>query len=84
VIERVDSRGGVDLSMALDENDCLHVAYYSYDDEHLHYATLSEAIRPVEPGPRPFPAAGIALVACAVAGLAALGIIWRRKFGSSR
>jgi hypothetical protein len=81
-LEIVDNDGwaGAETSMVLDENDRPHIAYLRRYDRDLKYATLSEAIKPVEPQPISI----IKIVALAigvVAAVAALGILWRWRMG---
>lgn len=67
---------GATASIIFDENDLPHIAYYDMDKGDLKYATLSEAIGPVEPraGPK-FIAVAIVILTIA----AMLGVLWRRR-----
>jgi hypothetical protein len=79
--EIIDNEGwvGGETSLALDENNRPHISYFDYDYRNLKYATLSEAIQPIEPQPRPI--VKIAAIISVIAVVAVLGILWRWRMG---
>ncbi|MDI6819463.1 MAG: hypothetical protein QMC89_00960 [Candidatus Hodarchaeaceae archaeon] len=69
---------GCHVCLVLDENDLPHIAYYDGDNWDLKYATLSEAIGPVEP--QMVPKFIVVVIVGAMTIAAMLGIIGRRQF----